>query len=695
MQKLKLADVLSGMKRQLRRATCPLTGTFLLALLFAFSMPVSAQVACIYPAVGVPGLPGPPDWIGTFNPPLNTNLNDPRWNNASSITWADGTSGDTARFSALYSGGNLYLSWSVLITPNGNPQANVLYVGFVQNGGTTPVNFAATITLTSLTPGSDTSTYAPAAFQVDGTTGNLTPQATVPAWLSANTRVWITGTGFTVQMIVPVSTSGINTGLNLGTDFSMWFEMQEALPPSSPNTVWDAVFPDGRGGTPIAADVVSNGFNTVYPIPGSWVAFHLASGVGDPKCTLGGVSLSAVQIGTLNNDPITGLPAPNEILFPATGPANPALVNTFFASPTNGMTTAIAPGGITATFRIADWGSVADPNAPWTTIPGGQDVPSSIAIGAGATASNNTINFNWEVANTSSENWLTEFQSGSKPAHQCMLVELAGGALSTWVATHAFSAGAQIVDPNGDLQAATTAGTSGTIQPSFSAIVGGTTVDSTVTWTNKGPAIGPGLTFLNNSVFRNMEFTHASEFSRDAAINIMGLKPLSAAPRDVYLYVQTVNMPSVVNAEWKRLYYGSFGTPDARNPEKTRGALTQMSSAQMDQILPAYRVYVFHDAGEKISIDSTDYHIVHAQSGFGYYVLPDEDVNYWVHGIKGATEIAPNYYRIAVPNNGVSHVTTTIAGLVTAPSTGGPLSWWLLVIVVLIIAYLVYRFLKK
>src|ERR1700733_15342431 len=114
MQKLKFAKVLGGTKHQLHRAIWLLTGAFLLTLLFAvFPMPLRAQVACIYPAVGEPGQPGPSDWIGTFNPPANTSLNDPRWNNASSITWADGTSGDTARFSALYSGGNLYLSWSV------------------------------------------------------------------------------------------------------------------------------------------------------------------------------------------------------------------------------------------------------------------------------------------------------------------------------------------------------------------------------------------------------------------------------------------------------------------------------------------------------------------------------------------------------------------------------------------------------
>ena len=88
-----------------------------------------------------------------------------------------------------------------------------------------------------------------------------------------------------------------------------------------------------------------------------------------------------------------------------------------------------------------------------------------------------------------------------------------------------------------------------------------------------GAAVGPGLTFLNNSVFRNMEFTPASVVNQDAAISIAGLKAISNGPRDVYLYVQTVNMPSVAQTVWKDLYNKFFGTPADRNPQKTREAL--------------------------------------------------------------------------------------------------------------------------
>ena len=99
-----------------------------------------------------------------------------------------------------------------------------------------------------------------------------------------------------------------------------------------------------------------------------------------------------------------------------------------------------------------------------------------------------------------------------------MLVELAGGTLTTWKASNSYAINATIVDPKGNLQRVSTAGTSGGLQPSFNTTVGGTTSDNGVTWSNAGPAIGPGLTFLNNSVLRNMDFVPASEFSRDETI---------------------------------------------------------------------------------------------------------------------------------------------------------------------------------
>jgi hypothetical protein len=265
------------------------------------------------------------------------------------------------------------------------------------------------------------------------------------------------------------------------------------------------------------------------------------------------------------------------------------------------------------------------------------------------------------------EQWLTEFQT-TKPGHQCMLVELAGGALSTWIASHAFAMGATIVDPAGNLQKATIAGTSGAIQPSFSGTVGGATADGTVTWTDQGPAIGPGLTFLNNSVFRNMEFVQASDFVREASISILGLKPIKATPRDVYLLVNTKNMAAYYDTNWGAVYDRLFGTPTDRNPQKTHAVLAQLSSLQQRENLPTYHVYVFHDMNKHVTVDKKDFLILHAQSSFGYYVLPHGKYNGWTNSLSGAKQIAPNYYRVAVANNGVAKVVTKVSAVEVNPN---------------------------
>ena len=685
---------------QSQRAYRFLRKVFLMAFVVsALSFSLHAQVACVPPPTNrTPGLPGPPDWIGTFNPPVKTGLDDPRWDGAGSFTWANGTSGDTARFQAISSGTALYLSWFIELPPQGSGPQNTVYVGFTQTGAATPQNLAVVINLKNTTPVNDDTNYNASAYSVDNAGNRTVITGPLPSWIN-NTRVWTTNSNFAVQMIVPITTAGLDSGVNLGTDFKMWFEMQESLPPATPNTVWDAIFPDGRGGTTTADDVLTSGFSTKFPAPGQWAQFHQSTGPGDAACTLGGISITESQIGTHNIDPISHLPAPHEIQFTQSGVNN--LVNTFFASPTNGMTTNIPPGGITATFRIADWGSTYDPNAPWTTIPGGQDVPSTAAINAGTTADINNITFNWTVQDVAGNTWLSDFRNHLKTSDQCMLVELAGGMLKTWQSTTVYAMNTTIVDPAGNLQKVTTAGTSGTIQPTFNSTSGGTTTDGTggtaVTWTNSGPAIGPGLTFLNNSVLTNMDFVGVSNVNKDAVINIQRLPPLSSADRDVYLYVVTTNMPPVVLQTWKDLFNKFFGPPGNRNPEDTQKIFARMTAAEVNEVVPTYRVFVFHDAGKKITIDNKDYVIVHPQSGFGYYVVPHADVATWQNSIKGATQIGTNLYRIAVHNDGKAKISTNITAFEPSDCTKLPHATLMFLPLsgVLLIGLVIYRPYRK
>jgi phage gp36-like protein len=53
----------------------------------------------------------------------------------------------------------------------------------------------------------------------------------------------------------------------------------------------------------------------------------------------------------------------------------------------------------------------------------------------------------------------------------------------TWTASTAYSAGAVLIDPRGNVQQCTTAGTSGTALPAFAAAIAGTTADGSAVWT--------------------------------------------------------------------------------------------------------------------------------------------------------------------------------------------------------------------
>src|SRR5437660_5216206 len=59
---------------------------------------------------------------------------------------------------------------------------------------------------------------------------------------------------------------------------------------------------------------------------------------------------------------------------------------------------------------------------------------------------------------------------------------------ATWTASTAYTVGQVILDPTGNVQRVTVAGTSGTTAPTFATTPGTTTPDNTVTWTDFGTA---------------------------------------------------------------------------------------------------------------------------------------------------------------------------------------------------------------
>ena len=144
----------------------------------------------------------------------------------------------------------------------------------------------------------------------------------------------------------------------------------------------------------------------------------------------------------------------------------------------------------------------------------------------------------------------------------------------------------------------------------------------------------PGVTFTNASVYRNMDLVGASVFRREATLSVKGLAPLSPQPRDVYIYVE------------------------ARMPAKVQ-------AAKRDALPATYRVHVYHDTGRTITTGGIVRPILRYQTSFGYDVTHEGELEGWRHRIDGPglVELAPGWYKIPVPNQGSTTVTTTIEAI--------------------------------
>jgi len=75
---------------------------------------------------------------------------------------------------------------------------------------------------------------------------------------------------------------------------------------------------------------------------------------------------------------------------------------------------------------------------------------------------------------------------------------------------------------------------------------------------------------------------------------------------------------------------------------------------------PSYVVYVWHDTGKRIRLGGVVRKILEEQTAFGYFVQHDGPLFGWRHALEGATEIAPDYYKLGIKNGGVANVKTII-----------------------------------
>ena len=644
----KQLKVLNSGKLHLAISTARRVG--LLSLLFlsgAVSAFAQAPKTCIPPPRGTPGFTNPrPNWFdsGQTAPDYQPGLldlrpYDPRWIGAASHDY--GASNSEAEFLALsnveQSVTYLYLSWYMKSTPNNQPPSltqTSLYAGFMPSG----VNQTGTIieiTLNQTTPSETDNTkpwvgeplpepqinggvtyYNAAVFQGSGTTSWNSVNPT-PAWATQSTRVWVSTTNpykWAVQMKIPVDPTGAN-GIKIDpSNFLMWYYFQPAteilgnMISYIPYT-WPRTTTDSVA---YAVYVDAGTGNTTYPDPGTWAPFAVKDPSTDMSCQTG-VYLADDQIGTLNTM--------YQSKISLTG------TNTFFAKPTNYSGNNISAGILTATFNLANWGSqVGDlTGTSWTSPPTLTNVSDPTGIpGIPRNLQGNIQGF-WTLSHD----------------ERCKFIGKTG-------VTDFDAFPPQIIpgDP---------------------------------TCSNTNPSLelhqcmfvklnGPGIDFSRDSAFKNMDFVGASSFNRDAEINI-GVAA-AAINGDVYIYVETRNMPSVADTLWKQLFNNLFGPPEKRTVDSNRAVIAKMSAAEIRRTVPTYIVHVYRDTGKTLYLHGAKHPVLQPQTSFGYFVIPHADVSGWTSQLQGATQISPGWYKLSVGSSGVQKIKTSVQAIELPPIGG-------------------------
>jgi hypothetical protein len=617
-----------------------------------------AQKTCIPPVRGVPGFVNPmPNWWNPNAPPpppgqsndYQPSLNplapqDPRWVGAASYDYGSGTLSD-AEFLAESNveGGQtfLYLSWYV----KGGPLATLsetgttLYVGFMPTAsGSTGTIIAITLNkFTGTDPtnpdepqeqGFSGGFYSPTVYQETGTSWP-TPSP-VPGWftdLQATTGVWafkLNPYNWAVEMRIPVDPTGAN-GISVGplvsSPFSMWFALQPTATVSNGPAVITYTMPRGSNPIQYAVQVNPSTLGNLYPDPTNsstpWASFAISDPASDTTCHTG-VYLADNMIGTNN-------PVQSNISLSTTTP------NMFFATPYNYSSTPVPDKTLTATYYLANWGSqVGDliPGVSWAAPTELTSVPTSGLV-------------------------------GGIPGYSGMGTVPQGNITAPWTLTPAetcpFTGSIGVTDDTGTFVPANP----------YCAAHSLTAITQELHQCMMVKLNGPGVDFTRASAFHNMDFVGASTFSRKADISVAGLGAITAGAtnRDVYLFVETLNMPKVVTKEWKDRFDNLVGAPGKRSLDVAKTTVSQLPYSELVPTVPIYIVRAYYDTGFTLQAKGGKQIVLQPETSFGYFVIPHGDVTGWVHSLQGATQIGPNWYRISVPTNGAAQVTTTIQAL--------------------------------
>lgn len=601
----------------------------------------STTPCCLLPPVAVPGLYGAPIWYGS-GADKRVELDDPRWGGAPLTPFASG-GGSEAVYRAVIVGDELSVSFQALVDPDGTGTAgagDAVYIGISTNssgstarmlrivprdaGGTDPVFWNSGLDFNRYS-------YASGTWTADSDT-------TVPSYLiSSSVYTWRNspvGAVWAVNLKIDLSALIAPT-----SSFKMAFGMDQHTPTVPAEFTTPNVTGPRALSTPIVADA------TQWPE-------YLPRGTA---CTTG-VSISNYAIGS------TSASGEN---FVENGP------NTFFADIQN-IPAPVTSGKVRARFSIADWGSIAEPNAGWTEFSvstnGDGYVPDGSAPGATWTNGPGTgeARITYSCTPSGSATYcpvITAPNSTATPSSdQCLLVEL---------------------------------------KPT------------------PGSA-GAGIMFQNAAARRNMLFEALSTVDRSATISARGLEAITGVKkdRDIYLYVQTKNMPAHGNQPlWldtkqmalAKRYAQSppvLPRPNNGDPEgkadgqkvdakasvavAPKGNAAELREAALiaqrtgsvfvenvrdvpvlspeqaiGEAWPTYIVHVFYDTGKKRLVEGVESSVLRPMTPFGMHFTHDGALYGFTHALRGLgnvelQEIAPDFYKVVIKNEGSARVGVTV-----------------------------------
>jgi len=148
---------------------------------------------------------------------------------------------------------------------------------------------------------------------------------------------------------------------------------------------------------------------------------------------------------------------------------------------------------------------------------------------------------------------------------------------------------------------------------------------------------------LTRSVYRNMDFVTASEFSRKAVISARGYGQPGTGKENHTFYLNVTKKDWVIKNDPK----GEIRTKGASNPEEDKSYLY-------------YSVNGYIATGNSVIIKGEKCELVEPVGSFGYIVEHGGEVDGWVDDIEGAEKVDENTYVLEIPPETVAEIVTHI-----------------------------------